>query len=115
MSAPDSHPARNARVATAHALRQAHLNPYDVIVLAAVEAVNQEPGRQALASTGEVATAARLSGQATLACLEHHLAPQRLVERLPGLNENDWRVTRLGREVLAELIRKEHKGRPRVY
>ena len=96
------------RVATASTLRRATLTPDDVICLAAVEATNSEPGRQALALTEEIARNCRMHAQLVGLCL-HGLSRQRLLDH----PDDGWVLTRLGREVLAELIRAQRKGRPR--
>jgi hypothetical protein len=104
-------PPRNhsGRIGASATLRQATLSPYDVIVLAAVEAMFREPGRVALPGTEEIALAARLPMESTLACLGGALSRQRLVASADGRDEMLWALTPLGREVLAELIVRERR------
>ena len=72
-------------VAATATIRRATLSPYDVIVLAAVEATYREPGRQGLPYVSEIAAAARLPVEAVHLSLLGPLARQRLVSGGGGL------------------------------
>ena len=103
---PDDRRPLAARVATAATLRKAVLSPADVIVLAAVEGVIYQPGRQGLATVTEVAAAARFTADRVQGCLVI-LERQRLVRAEDGWESREWALTPLGVEVLAELIRRD--------
>lgn len=99
---PGQSPALAAKAATAATLRQAVLGPYDVIVLAAVEATGHAPGRQVPPDVEEIRRAAGMVRAHVVLCLGV-LERQRLVS---GDGEF-WSLTTLGVEVLGELIRRE--------
>ena len=102
-----------AKVASAATLRKASLTPDDVIVLAAVEATNSEPGRQLPGTCAEISSTARMHAHLVNLCLEG-LVRHRLLTRDDDRFGAMYHLTGLGREVLAELIRRERRGRPRV-
>lgn len=102
MTRPGQSPGKAATAATAATLRRAVLGPYDVIVLAAAEAVGHEPGRQVPPDVEEIRRAAQVTAQQARACLAV-LSRQRLVS---GDGEF-FALTPLGVEVLGELIRRE--------
>ena len=98
------------KVAATATLRRATLTPDDVIVLAACEATNNEIGRQVSPTTEEVAGNAKLHGRLVEVTLEG-LHRHRLIEREADPFGDMWRLTALGREVLAELIVRHRRTR----